>query len=348
MTRVRPVMESQLGNPGADLQGEVRMLLGYYDNLQPGASPVDTPHPPSYYIYGAGGSAYYNPTDPSPAGVNVDATGLTTFFAELQPTFVTTTQWGSSSFQLSVQADAALVSTMGVKRVAYEGGPSLDNRGTTGQYLVFNQLAQQAVADSRMTSTLVAAHDLWVANGGDLLMYFTSVGDQQWGFTESIFNLSTPKLAAITSLNSTPAVPVTFGTTVPASISGSSTTYCSDGCYSYPATMAGWQYIAAPSIINTYKAANNGSAGNYQYWWGYTFNSIAATNKTWTITLTFNNSTTSTVGLYVDGVSVGSQVSTNGASVTFTANSIAPGLHSIIATATAGAYNIKTIAVSQN
>ncbi len=348
MTRVRPVMESQFGNPGADLQGEVRMLLGYYDNLQPTASPVGTPHPPSYYIYGAGGSAYYNPTDPSPAGVNNDAAGLTTFFAELQPTFVTTTQWGNSSFQASVQADAALVSTMGVKRVAYEGGPSLDKLGTTGQYLIFNELAQQAVADSRMTSTLVAAHNLWAANGGDLLMYFTSVGDQQWGFTESIFNLSTPKLAAITSLNAAPAVPVTFGTTVPGSISGLSATYCEGGCYSYPASLGSWDSIAAPSIISAYKAANNGNAGNYSYWWSYTFNSIATTNKTWTITLTFNNSTTSTVDLYVDGVSVGTQASTNGASVTFTANSIAPGLHSIIATSAAGSYNIKTIAVSQN
>jgi hypothetical protein len=342
ITRIRPVMESQFGNPGADLYGEATMLLGYYDNLSPGNTPVATAHPPSYYIYGAGGSAYYNPPDPSPSGVNNDAAGLSTFFAGMYP--------ATNGFANAINADAAVVSTMGVKRVAYEGGPSLDNLGgstPTGQYLVFNELAALAVTDSRMTTTMVTAHNLWAANGGDLLNYFTATGNQQWGFTANIFNLNTPKLNAITALNQTAPAALTYGTTVPGNISA--VTHCSNGCFGTPPiSMNAWNTIASPSIISTYKAANNGSAGNYAYWWSYTFNSVATTTKTWMISLTFNSTTTATVNLYLDGTTIGSQVSTSGSAVTFTANGIAPGLHSIIATSGAGSYNLKNVEVVQN
>jgi hypothetical protein len=342
ITRIRPVMESQLGNPGADLYGEATMLLGYYDNLSPGNTPVATAHPPNYYIYGAGGSAYYNSTDPSPSGVNNDAAGLSTFFAELDP--------AASGFANAINADAAVVSTLGVKRVAYEGGPSLDNLGgstPTGQYQVFNELAASAVTDSRMTTAMVTAHNLWAANGGELLNYFTATGNQQWGFTASIFNLISPKLNAITALNQTSPAALTFGTTVPGNISA--ITYCSNGCYGTPPISMGlWNTIASPSIISTYKAANNGTAGNYAYWWSYTFNSVATTNKTWMIGLTFNSTTTATVNLYVDGTFVGSQGSTSGGAVTFTTNEITPGLHSLIVTSGAGSFNIRNVAVAQN
>jgi hypothetical protein len=109
-----------------------------------------------------------------------------------------------------------------------------------------------------------------------------------------------------------------------------------------------WNTIASPSIISTYKAANDGSTGNYAYWWSYTFNSVATTNKTWMISLTFNSTTTATVNLYVDGTFVGSQGSTSGGAVTFTTNEITPGLHSLIVTSGAGSFNIRNVAVAQN
>jgi hypothetical protein len=58
-TRVRPVMMSQLGTAGATLFDETKMMLDYYNNM--GGNFVTTPHPPSYYLYGAGGSGYYSP-----------------------------------------------------------------------------------------------------------------------------------------------------------------------------------------------------------------------------------------------------------------------------------------------
>jgi hypothetical protein len=63
MARVRPVLESQEGYVAFWLLQQTHMLEDYYNC----ASRVATPHPPGYYIYGGGGSAYYNPDNSSDA-----------------------------------------------------------------------------------------------------------------------------------------------------------------------------------------------------------------------------------------------------------------------------------------
>jgi len=60
ITRVRPVLESQENNGQGELFAMAAFLLGYYDNIAPGATPIATPHAPNYYIYGGGGGGYYN------------------------------------------------------------------------------------------------------------------------------------------------------------------------------------------------------------------------------------------------------------------------------------------------
>jgi len=333
ITRVRPVLESQENNGQGELFAMAAFLLGYYDNIAPGATPIATPHAPNYYIYGGGGGGYYNPTDPSPAGVNNDATGLTTFFAELQPTYVPS---GGSSFQAEVQNDIAITSTLGIKRTVYEGGPSLDNFGgatPSGQYAVFDDLAAAAIADSRMTSTIEAAQNIYVANGGDLLNYYTAAGnDYQWAFTTSVYNLTSPKLNAITALNAVSAVPITYGTTVPGSISALSTTMCSQewGCQ----PLQPW---------NSFSQTNGGGAIN---WASYVFNSTSTTTKTWTITLTFT-SASGTISVYMDGVHQTDQTVT-GSPITVVVPGITYGLHSIILTAKSGTFVPNILSVSQN
>jgi len=45
-----------------------------------------------------------------------------------------------------------------------------------------------------------------VANGGDFAEYYTAAGnDYQWAFTTSVYNLTSPKLNAITALNAVSA-----------------------------------------------------------------------------------------------------------------------------------------------
>src|ERR1022692_2099838 len=55
MVRVRPVLESQEGYVAFWLLQQTHMLEDYYNN----PNRVATPHPPGYFIYGGGGSAYF-------------------------------------------------------------------------------------------------------------------------------------------------------------------------------------------------------------------------------------------------------------------------------------------------
>src|SRR5260370_31784281 len=61
MTRIRPVLMSQLGYTNGPLLQEMHMMQNYYNN----PAYVNTPRPPGYYIYATGGSGYYRPTDAS-------------------------------------------------------------------------------------------------------------------------------------------------------------------------------------------------------------------------------------------------------------------------------------------
>jgi hypothetical protein len=302
-SRIRPVLESQLGTSGGTLFNEMQMMLNYYDNLAPGSIPVSTPHPPNYYLYGAGGSAYYSPAQ-------TDST-LDAFFADL-----------GSSFASNVQGDIPLVDAMGLKRVAYEGGPSLDTLGNA-----VDAVSPQAILDPRMKTAMINLHNIWSANGGDLLMYFSATGDYQWGFAQSIYNLSTQKLQAIDALNAAPRAAVTFGTSVPGSVSGLNADTCSQGWGCSP-------------------MGNFDSFGNQIIWASYSFNSTAA--STWTINLTFTTaSNNSSVAVYVDGVLIGTK-STTGESLSFPAGTVGSGLHGVIVQAGAGTFIVNAISVAQN
>lgn len=103
---------------------------------------------------------------------------------------------------------------------------------------------EQAVKDTRMTDVIVNMHNSWSENGGDLLMYFSVVGDYQWGFTENIHNLDTPKLRAIDRINSTPKVANTFGILSPGTLSGSTPGMCNRGWGCNP--LASWDNFTAP------------------------------------------------------------------------------------------------------
>ena len=107
MTRVRPVMMTQLGWTAGWLAREIDYIEDYYDN----STYQSTPHPVSYYLYGAGGSGYEEPDWSPGANITVDQ-----IFATMP-----------YNFAPAVQEDLNWVAAFGLKRIAYEGGPSLDN-----------------------------------------------------------------------------------------------------------------------------------------------------------------------------------------------------------------------------
>jgi hypothetical protein len=302
-TRIRPVLMSQLGNAGAVLADETKMMLDYYNNM--GGNFVATPRAPNYYFYGAGGSGYYYP---STSVSSVDA-----LFADpgMKP----------AGFAPALQDDAKLIAAMGLKRVAYEGGPSLDNTGGTR-----DTASAQAVNDSRMTTALVNMHNTWSNNGGELFVYYQATGDYQWGFTSDLYNLSAPKLLAIDALNAAQHAPLTLGTPVPGNIASSAADTCSRGWGCSPLTDS---FTADGSRI---------------VWASYSFRSSGIAS--WTVNLSFNNaSSDASVAVYVDGTLVGTQ-STTGGALSFNASRVNPGLHGVIVRAAAGSFSLKSIAVA--
>lgn len=208
MTRIRPVLMTQLGNADGPLQQAVYFMQGYYNN--PAQQNGPTPHPINYYFYGLGGGADYAPGDESSSGAILNT---------LSATVGASPQLGWAA---SLPKDAAYAAAFGVHRIAYEGGPFFapTNSAVTNGYL-------QAAHDSpAIASAIVAAHNTWSANGGDLLVYYTLTGNYTWGFLDDVFDLgSTPygyKLQAMTQLAAGTRPAITIGTLLPASIPAAS------------------------------------------------------------------------------------------------------------------------------
>ena len=95
-----------------------------------------------------------------------------------------------------------------------------------------------------MTDTIVKMHNAWSENDGDLLMYYSATGDYQWGFTDSVYNMFTPKLLAIDKLGSNPKVVNTLGVLAPGVIPGNMPSICNRGWGCTP--LAPWDNFTAP------------------------------------------------------------------------------------------------------
>ncbi|HEX7599737.1 MAG TPA: hypothetical protein VF518_16085, partial [Polyangia bacterium] len=195
MSQIRPVLMSQLGYADGPLLQAMLLMVNYYDN----PAHVTAPHPPSYYVYGLGGSAYYNPSD---------ETSVNAIFSTMATDFVS-----------GLQGDADWALAFGLKRIAYEGGPSFDK---TGDATKDANLAS-AWTDARMTQVLINQHKAWSTNAGDLLVYFTLAGDDyQWAFMKDAVSPSSPKMDGIHALNAAARAAATYGTPIPATLAASS------------------------------------------------------------------------------------------------------------------------------
>ncbi len=181
MTRVRPVL---MGQKGTANHGTMDWLDAYGATLNP-------PREVKSYIYGAGGSGYY--------GVNVMASTPDTYF--------TPGNYPDTATTAAFPLDAMAAKNYGLQRIAYEGGDGVDNIPTA------NKLAINA--DPRMETMTIDMHNLWSADGGDLLVYYTMTGAADWEFTPDISNLDTPKCNALYSLSGKPRAAVTLGQVLP-------------------------------------------------------------------------------------------------------------------------------------
>lgn len=290
MTRIRPVLASQLAWPGLSLHQGGVLLQGYYNNFS--GNFVTTPHAPSYYFYGGGGAVYYNVkgsvSSVIAAGPGKAITHLTT--------------------------NTAYLTALGLRPVAYEGGPDLPTA------------AEQTTAfhDPALTQLVLDRHKLWDTMGGDLFTYFQSVDNGRWGFTQHVDELSTPKLAAIDQLSRTAPAAITSGTAVPGTVKGTAAAVCSRvwGC-------------------------DRGAlgAGTGVSWLSYTFREQQ--RAPWKVTVEVKGAKDAAVAVYVDSRLVGLQAVPDGAGsiMTTTGTALTPGLHSVIVRTTKGTATVKTVSV---
>jgi hypothetical protein len=295
MTRVRPVLQSELGYADGPLLEELHMLQDFYNN----PAYVAQPHPANYYFYGGGGSAYYLPSsDKSSASAILNA-------IDLNPDWIA-----------SIQRDTEYLKVLGLKHVAYAGGPALY---TTGDPTTDANL--QAAHDSPQMGTVVSDNQTaFEQNGGDLLVYYELVGDYQFSFMDDVLDYSTSdpstyKYQAVTQMATQPAATTTYGTAMPTHLTASA--YEVPPGWAVPsqpsATVAGGWYgftVFAPSAGTYQFALSAGCAdanGNVELWIDgvllHTFN-VANTGDTATFTTgpTFPATLTAgTHGLYVRG-----------------------------------------------
>ncbi len=301
MSRVRPVFMTQFGYADGWLASGLDYTEDYLNNPKYQANP----NPASYYFYGAGGSAYQDPNWSLGDGITVDQ-----IFATMP-----------YNFDTAIRKDVDWTAAFGLKRIAYEGGPSLDNLVEhTG---VPNSVLDAAWADPRMRSEMVENHNSWSASGGDLVMYFTSTGGHEWGFTRDTYDLNTQKLKAIDDLNASPAAAVTYGKLAPIDLLRDD--------FKLPYWQGHIDDMRSDSLTNDWNGAmfRVDSAGSFN------------------VRATATSSNGGQVEVFVDGRSLGTiTVPPGGDTVTLPAGTLQPGVHGILLRARAGTFGLSRVSVT--
>jgi len=299
MTRVRPMLMTQQHDGQGTLSTALNFVYNYYGYANAGNP---TPHPLPYLFYGAGGSAYYSPANSS-------------------TTLTLNTIWDSEMFNVAnwhqpLRTDANLCAAFGLRRMAYEGGPSMDRDGS-------DPVKEQAWTDPRMTPEMLEHHRAWSQFGGDLLMYFALTGNFQWGFMSDVLQPEHPKMRAIDSLLVRDRDTLTHGYRVPDTIP----------CGAWSASSAGGVSAGGGSIV-----VNN------RTWYSYTLR--VPQSGVYAVTVHYTSSGSATLETAIDGETAGvtAIASTGGAEQTTQQyrDTLLAGLHSVrIRPLTAGFTAVK-------
>ncbi len=294
MTRIRPVLMSQLGYADGPLLQAMLLMVNYYAN----PDQVANPRMPNYYVYGVGGTAYYNAKDDS----SVDA-----IFTTMADGFVS-----------SLQADANWALAFGLKRIAYEGGPSFDKTSNAAR----DANLQSAWADPRMSQAIIDQHKAWSQNAGDLLVYFTLAGDDfQWAFMKDVLTPSSPKMEGIVALNAAARSASTYGTPIPATLAGSSA--------KVPPSWAG-----------------GGTSLSQRKWLGFPVH--VATPGVFKITLNTTYTAPAEAEVLVDGHGLGKvALSSTASAPTVVTPSLSVGSHGIVVRNVAGTFQLSQVVVQR-
>jgi hypothetical protein len=221
----------------------------------------------------------------------------------------------AAGFVPALQKDANWALAFGLRRIAYEGGPSFDSTGNA------TTDANQASAwsDSRMTQVMIDQHDAWSQNAGDLLVYYSLTGNYQWGFMADVQTPSHPKLDGILSLNAAARSASTYGAAIPATLAASSA--------SVPPAWAG----GGTNMAN-------------RSWLGFPVHVSA--QGVFNVVLNASSAAGAQAEVLIDGNSIGTVTVPSGSdSAALTTPSLAVGSHGILVRNTAGTFNLNQIKV---
>lgn len=320
MTRVRPIYATQAYSANVGAEG-VRLLQGYYNNME--GNFVANPKPPSYYFYGAGGAGYYSPNLTSPS-LTID--NIWTSNA------MDVNAWRGTAEDIGFVPGVLDVVALGVKSVAYEGGPAFDY--VNGNDPAIESVKAAAWSDSRLVSNMVAHHDAWSSFGGETLVYYIAAqgGSRwyQWSFVQSLYNQDTRKIQAINQLNAASRAAVTLGNAVPSTITGREFSFRSQG----------W---GSPSVGSLSMTAGLGNGGNPS-WAAYGYH---ADNGAGTVSISISNATSGAqVSAYWDGILISNRSAVNGTISFGEVNFEQYRLHGLIIKASAGSFSLDSVTLT--
>jgi hypothetical protein len=220
--RIRPVLEWQVGNGQDTADQQLSFLSDYFGNAD-GIHHVATPHPPSHYLWGAGGGWYHSVNTPTAATIDgIYASGLA------QPT--------------GVPVDAAWAHAFGLVETGYEGGFEIGGDQPTSLQLAAN-------LDPRAQGMTGSGLNDYFANGGGLGMIFIIAGASSYGLADpTVYDATTPKLAAVKALTAGAPPVVTLGNPV----SGATTlpTTVADVAHDLWGTWGSTVYVGAGDWLN--------------------------------------------------------------------------------------------------
>jgi hypothetical protein len=331
MTRVRPVYATWLYGSDQTIAQGLKWLHGYAGNgdgdfvpsadwLHPVTGERLPPRPVGYYLYGAGGSAYYSPASPEsesdPAGLDLN------------------TLWTAGDMNEITWRDRALLkdafrtAAFGLRRIAYEGGPDLPGGDAVMKRKAVMAWRGTDGLPDNMTDSVLRHHDVWSQLGGDLLVYFTAVHGHEWGFASvakvrggDVSDLASPKLVAVDELGATPSAAAAIGAPLPGAVPGAAAAF-SSAPYAPPDPLA--------SGSRGYDASRPG-----RRWAGYVYRAGEMAHRTATLRIAPGSGT---VGAYWDGALVGTRAVEP--TVSFDLGRVEPGLHGLIVRAVTGSFSL--------
>jgi hypothetical protein len=199
--RIRPLFEYQYKNDQGTATIGLDFLNDYYNNAS-GVQYVTTPRPVTYYLYGAGGSPYYNNNLDN--SVNNDpATTIDQIF----------NSGIDVNYQETVRQIVRWSKFYGLRQIGYEGGMAVGGDSMTNN-------AFESRWDPRAKGWELNAMDIFARAGGDAFSFGTYA---QYDFRRPIaeWNTSPLQQGVLDITNGTHVLPSPdMGTLVPGSVPG--------------------------------------------------------------------------------------------------------------------------------